>query len=151
MSFHWLPGLIGAVGAPLIWGVVTFIYTLAKTPGRLLREKHTEILRLEALLSENLDDVADDLLLEPGHSILSPEERVFEAERQFKKLLQRCQESGGKVEADQKKLAAAGRRYLDISRQYHGNGPLQTKKIRDVSEALRSVNKTAGSTPDSLL
>jgi len=43
----WVPGLIGAVGAPVVWGLLTFLISLVMAPGKLLRESDVRIQKLE--------------------------------------------------------------------------------------------------------
>jgi hypothetical protein len=46
MTAHWpmwAPGFIAAVGASLLWGVLTFIGSLVKAPGKLLKERDDAI------------------------------------------------------------------------------------------------------------
>jgi hypothetical protein len=48
----WVPGLIGAVGAPLIWAVLTLSVSLLKSPGKVLKERDNTIQSRDARIRE---------------------------------------------------------------------------------------------------
>jgi hypothetical protein len=72
----WVPGLIGAVLAPIIWGLVTFAISRLRAPGRLLRERDEEISRLRdelygghPVVDERLE-IVEERLMKPKEAIL---------------------------------------------------------------------------------
>lgn len=50
----WLAGLSGAIGAALLWGFLTFVISLLKAPGKLLKERDEKIAAVTAELAAKL-------------------------------------------------------------------------------------------------
>jgi hypothetical protein len=52
----WVPGLIGAVGAPFVWGLLTLVISLLKSPAETLAERDVELEIAKARIRE-LEDM----------------------------------------------------------------------------------------------
>jgi hypothetical protein len=72
----WVPGLIGAILTPIVWGLLTFAISRFRAPALLLRERAEEISRLRdelyggrPVVDERLE-IVEERLMKPKEAIL---------------------------------------------------------------------------------
>ena len=104
-----------------------------------IREQE-EIRRSAVAVVDAIADTRRRLALDPGLSVLSPQEQLDEARRHFEDLEAR---SLAGDQAAQRELAPAGEAYLKLARDFYASSEDYARIFRRVDDALRGTGDVA--------